>query len=261
MAVGRRLGLRVDDAYVLAEGYSVRVHLAPSPVVARVPTLGAVARKPIQPWLERELAVTTWLAEQGAPVIAPSAEVEPGPHEHDGLQVSLWNHVAIGPERPDQPDFGAALADLHATLRAYPGNLPVLVPVQHDIAWALRRTDNPVAHRTYARLHDAIHRPQGTLQPLHGDAHTGNLAVTAQGLRWNDFEDVCRGPIAWDLASATISRSAIDAYPGPPPAAELQTYRDVRRLQILTAALACPDWFPEGAPLREQLLAHFAAQE
>lgn len=259
--VGRHLDLPVGDAYVLAEGYSVRVHLAPSPVVARVPTLGAVARAPIRPWLQRELAVTTWLAAQGAPVIAPTAEVDPGPHEHDGLQVTLWTHVTISPEPPAQQDFGAALADLHSTLRAYPGDLPVLIPAGRDIVWSLQRTDSPVAHRAYARLRDAIHHPQGTLQPLHGDAHTGNLAVTAAGLRWNDFEDVCRGPVAWDLASATIDQPAVDAYPDPPSAAQRETYRDVRRLQILTAALACPDWFPEDAVLAAELLTYFTAQE
>jgi 5-methylthioribose kinase len=35
---------------------------------------------------------------------------------------------------------------------------------------------------------------------LHGDVHPGNLLATGGELRWIDFEDVCRGPIGYDLA-------------------------------------------------------------
>ena len=38
---------------------------------------------------------------------------------------------------------------------------------------------------------------------------------------------------------------------------ELATYRDVRRLQVLTALLADPDWFPGEEALCARLRAHF----
>jgi Ser/Thr protein kinase RdoA (MazF antagonist) len=54
---------------------------------------------------------------------------------------------------------------------------------------------------------DTAHRPApflddpGEAQPLHGDAHPGNLPASRDGLPWIDFEDVCRGPVEWDLAT------------------------------------------------------------
>ena len=48
------------------------VHLKPTPVVARVATRMPKLRTPIANWLDREIAVTTFLSERGAPVVAPS---------------------------------------------------------------------------------------------------------------------------------------------------------------------------------------------
>ena len=39
------------------------------------------------------------------------------------------------------------------------------------------------------------------MQPLHGDAHGGNLMLTTRGLLWTDWEDTFLGPVEWDLAS------------------------------------------------------------
>lgn len=63
---GRAQGLVVTDARVLYDAFSVVVHLAPSPVVARVPTvlphhadLDSVSGRQ-----RAELAVTGWLADR-----------------------------------------------------------------------------------------------------------------------------------------------------------------------------------------------------
>jgi Ser/Thr protein kinase RdoA (MazF antagonist) len=37
-------------------------------------------------------------------------------------------------------------------------------------------------------------------QPIHGDAHPGNVLVTAEGATWTDFEEGGRWPVEWDLA-------------------------------------------------------------
>ena len=52
-----------------------------------------------------------------------------------------------------------------------------------------------------------------------------------------DFEDVCAGPIEWDLASRTLTADFIDAYPGEIDRARLEDCRDLRSLQILAAIL------------------------
>ena len=85
---------------MLNDLFSLMVHLKPAPVVARVATCMPKLRTPIEGWLEREIAVTTYLAEQGAPVVVPSRELPPGPHERDGFPISFWTYVESDPD-PD----------------------------------------------------------------------------------------------------------------------------------------------------------------
>ncbi len=74
VGAGRDLGLTVTDPQVLHDVFSVVVHLAPSPVVVRVPTvLPSYATPDSQAARQRvELDVVAWLAEQGVPVVPPS---------------------------------------------------------------------------------------------------------------------------------------------------------------------------------------------
>jgi hypothetical protein len=73
VAAGRGLGLTVTDPTVLHDVFSVVVHLAPSPVVARIPTvlprpddLAALARRQ-----QDELNVASRLDGRGIPVNTP----------------------------------------------------------------------------------------------------------------------------------------------------------------------------------------------
>ena len=45
-------------------------------------------------------------------------------------------------------------------------------------------------------------------QPLHGDASLSNLLAADSGPRWNDFEDVCIGPVEWDVAGVVADARA-----------------------------------------------------
>ena len=47
-------------------------------------------------------------------------------------------------------------------------------------------------------------------QPLHGDAHMGNLMNTTRGLLWTDWEDTFAGPIEWDVASIIWNAQILD---------------------------------------------------
>lgn len=211
MAVAEEHGLRVGEPVVLNDLFSLMVHLAPAPVVARVATWAPVMRRPAEDWLRREVEVTGWLAGQGAPVVSPSAELPAGPHERDGFAISFWTHLRADPDRTvGTPDCAAMLADLHAALRGYPGELPLLAPAANEIPRGLAALDadaGPLTPVEADRLRAAADRlrpfwqaPPGPLQPLHGDAHPGNIVATADGLVWIDFEDVCTGPVEWDLA-------------------------------------------------------------
>lgn len=233
VACARAVGLSVDHPEVIAEGYSVRVHLHPAPVVSRVVTLGRELRGHPRPWLEREVAVGMFLSASPVDVVAPWDA--PGPHVVDGRDVSLWRWVEHVPGTVSGTDFGTMLEELHATLASYDADLPPLVGPLMDVAEALTRSDDRVLHRAAEELVPLArswHR-----RPLHGDAHTGNVLMTPTGPRWTDFEDVCVGPIAWDLASMTVTEEAIAAYPGHVDRARLEECRDLRRLQILASLL------------------------
>jgi hypothetical protein len=229
----RARGLTVERPVVIAEGYSVRVHLRPSPVVSRVVTLGRALRGNPRPWLEREVAVAQFLSASRVDLSAPWGD--PGPPDVDGIDVSLWWWVDHVPGTVSPGLFGSMLGELHAALELYEGDLPPLVGPLTDIAAAQAISDDPWLHRAAERLVPlALEWPR---RPLHGDAHLGNVLVTPGVPLWTDFEDVCVGPVEWDLASLTLNEETVDAYPFDVDRELLEDCRDLRRLQILASLL------------------------
>jgi aminoglycoside phosphotransferase (APT) family kinase protein len=208
VAVAEAHGLRRVEPEVLKDASNLLVHLRPAPVVARVATTTALIRSDVANWLARELALASHLVSRGAPAAPPSAELPPGPHLRDGLAVSFWTHLPHDPSRmPSPEEVGRSLADLHRASRDFPDELPEQGPLD-DVDGALavleragRLADDDLGllreHRD--RMAETLHT-SGPAQPLHGDAHPGNLLLTPDGPVWNDFEDTWRGPVAWDLA-------------------------------------------------------------
>ncbi|MFE7644327.1 aminoglycoside phosphotransferase family protein [Streptomyces phaeoluteigriseus] len=223
VAAGRRLGLTVTDPTVLHDVFSVVVHLAPSPVVARIPTvlprpddLVALARRQ-----QDELDVTRWLAEQGVPVIAPSPLVPHQPVQRDGFSMTFWPFVAE--DRDKEPDYVAnaeSTADLHAAMRGYPGRLEFLSTAEpRFIAESLALLDrHPAligaadldrARREWQTLEPLVRSrsafearfPGVDLQPVHGDSPPANIFHGVDGDLYADFELVTLGPVEWDLAA------------------------------------------------------------
>jgi hypothetical protein len=92
----------------------VLVHLFPAPVVARVATL-AGTRRAGDGWLRREVSVAGFLDRAGAPVIAPSRELDPGPHTLDGVSFSFWDHVEEVATRSTPPRQAGACTSAMTT--------------------------------------------------------------------------------------------------------------------------------------------------
>jgi hypothetical protein len=216
--VAREQGLPGDDPEVLSSRGNVIVHLRPAPVVARVATLTAWTRRDPFSWLAREVAVAGYAAGQGAPVVAPSALADPGPHWMDGLAVSLWTWMPPSPARPGPAEVGEALARLHLAAAGFPGDLPALSPLRALISdgLAVLEHEQAVDPAVLAALRDrhaaVLAELDGVTEPalvLHGDAHAGNLLLARgavggtrpdSGWLWIDLEETCRGPGAFDLA-------------------------------------------------------------
>jgi hypothetical protein len=62
------------------------------------------------------------------------------------------------------------------------------------------------------------------------------MIATRNGLVWIDFEDVCRGPVEWDLASMMDTGTA-SLHQCPDPEV-LARCRDLRALQIALCLVA-----------------------
>ncbi|MCK2221800.1 hypothetical protein MF672_049540 [Actinomadura sp. ATCC 31491] len=153
VAVAREHGVRVERPVVLNDSFNVRVHLRPAPVVARVPTVTAYGRERPAEVLRRELAVVAWLHAAEAAVVPPSGLLPPGPHLRDGFAVSFWTHVEHDPGRVVPAETaGRSLAELHAALRGYPGELPYLWPVREETARLLELLDGRIDPGAHARL-------------------------------------------------------------------------------------------------------------
>lgn len=281
-AVARAQGLPADDPRVLSARGNLVVHLAPAPVVARVATLTARTRRDPAAWLRRELLVAAHAAHRGAPVIAPTPLVDPGPHTGGEHPVTLWTFHHVTPGRPDPDVAGAALAALHDACADLPGPLARLTPVHDQIDDALAtirdRALLPPAtidalHRRHAALLADLPAPSDADVVLHGDAHAGNLVLADGRWRWTDFEEACRGPVAWDLAvlagtergDAEPGRRALAAYAAasgtPVPAdAELAPFAVARRLEAAVWLVAMADADPDRyARLAAERLAEILA--
>ena len=158
-------------------------------------------------WFEREIAVARFLAENGAPVIPVHPGIPPGPHERLGYQMNFWQYVEAVPGEPDPAAVGETLHRCHRILTAFPCDLPELAILTESIALLETLEEKRLfPSGTIALLHDRLASPTQALrglpfQPLHGDAHPGNLMNTSLGLLWTDWEDTFSGPVEWDLAS------------------------------------------------------------
>jgi hypothetical protein len=213
VAVAQAHGLRSDDPVILRDQLNVLVHLRPAPVVARV--AGTIARvRPGTTWQRRELAIASHLVASGAPVVAPSTELPPGPYEHDGRVLSFWTYAEVVEAPADAVAAGEGLKFCHEALRDFAGSLPLLTGVTEAEALlaklAVEETIDGVAAGKLLERIEELHATLGALRspirPLHGDAHLNNVLNTAAGPLWNDWEDTCLGPLGWDAACLKLTR-------------------------------------------------------
>jgi len=197
------------------------------------------------------VAVGAYGAERSDVVVPPSDTLPPGPHERDGFWMTLWKFVPHDPQPspPGPQELGRSLRRLHVALAGFRGDLAPLSEVRdwlerllaelrpspaltgQDIDWLRLRLD---------AVTPAVFESSLPAQALHGDASLSNVLHTESGLVWNDLEDVCAGPVAWDISglvtnarargqSATFSAELLAAY-GDPGVEDLQPFLEAHTL-------------------------------
>jgi hypothetical protein len=217
-AVARAHSVACEDAVVLAGGSNVLVHLRLAAVVARVMTGTALLHGDVERWLAGEVAVGAFLGARGL-AVAPSDVLPPGPHEHDGLWMTFWAFVEHDPSRslPDPAELGGSLHELHAALAGFPGELAPLSDVRDWLdrlaaelhpSPRLTTQDRDLLRSELQALTPTVFESSLPAQAIHGDASMSNLLRTDNGLIWNDLEDVCVGPVHWDVAGLVVEARA-----------------------------------------------------
>lgn len=205
LTAASRLGLDGIRPRVLAEAETLVVHLAPHPVVARMPLTVSEDPAVTRPAAERLLNVARHLAAAGVPVVGACACVAPGPHRVGISWMTLWDFVEAVPLPEPSPAEALGLLDRLATgMGSFPGVLPRLAAWQRarPAFDALLADPSPlVASLLAARDWVDAWMEGEELVPAHGDAHRGNLLPGADGWRWLDFEDASLMPAWWDQAS------------------------------------------------------------
>jgi hypothetical protein len=158
-------------------------------------------------WFARENAVAAFLSEQGAPVIPLHTALPAGPHFHQGFPMNFWQYVQAVDLAPAPEQIGSTLFHCHEILNRFPEPLPKLAIIEESLSLLPRlEMERSFPGETIQLLRRHLERALTELaglphQPLHGDAHMGNLLNTTQGLLWTDWEDAFSGPVEWDLAS------------------------------------------------------------
>lgn len=191
-----------DRCDILQDGSTLVLRLAET-LVARVVQDSEGPRKGTE-WFSRENAIAQHMTLQGAPVIPLHPDLPPGPHEHLGYPMNFWEFVTRVENEPEPAEIGRTLRQCHEVLRSFAEPLPLMGILTETVGILDDRQLFPssIQRMLRDRITDSL-SILSTLpaQPLHGDAHMGNLINTTRGLLLTDWEDTFSGPIEWDVAS------------------------------------------------------------
>ncbi len=241
-------GIAPDRSEILQNGSTLVVRLTETLVVRVVqdrdgPRQGTA-------WFARENAVAAHLTEHGASVIPLHPGLPPGPHEHLGYPLNFWEFVTAIDAEPEPAEIGRTLRQCHEALRSLPEPLPEMAILTESLAILQQRALFPTRTQQLlqARLTTALEAlTPFPRQPLHGDAHLGNLMNTTRGLLWTDWEDAFSGPVEWDLASILWNAQILDQDHAT-VAAIRQAYGPVNEIALqhclIARAAVITAWYP-----------------
>jgi Ser/Thr protein kinase RdoA (MazF antagonist) len=202
----------------MRDAHNTLVLLPAAGVVAKVSTSTLSERA--EGALRRELSVGLHLSSRNAPVVPPFPDGAGGPHEVDGLLLTLWKYCEPEPApRASGVKLGEALRAFHEALADFPEPLP---PLTEKLARAAALFADPAEtpeltpsdRRLTASVYETLQLQESKLEgrsPLHGEPHAGNVLWMGGRPLFIDFEAACTGPREWDVAY--LSEEARGAFP------------------------------------------------
>lgn len=204
-------GIKPDRCDILQNSSTLVVRLTET-LVARVVQDRDGPRQGTE-WFARENAIAQHLTQKGAPAIPLHPDLPPGPHEQLGYPMNFWEFVTRIDVEPDPREIGLTLKKCHEVMKSFPEPLPQLAIISESLEFLNERqlfpaeTQDMLLRHLKTSLEVLDQYPQ---QPLHGDAHAGNLMNTTRGLLWTDWEDTFAGPVEWDVASIIWNAQLLD---------------------------------------------------
>ena len=211
--IAEAIGLSATAPHILQHSNHTTIHLRPYPVVARVRL--NIRDPQSRARLHRELEICRYLSDRGAPTVAPARDLDPGPHFHQDVGVTLWTFVEHRPSiEQDWPAALSAYRELHRCMIDFVGSLPSFLDqiaecraalLQEDRLFGLSKAELDFLRATSDSAMAKLGRLHVSALPLHGDPHLGNVVISPNGPLWGDFESVCLGPLEWDLSCFPVS--------------------------------------------------------
>jgi Ser/Thr protein kinase RdoA (MazF antagonist) len=133
--------------------------------------------------------------------------------------MTFWEFVGHDASRPlpRAHELGGSLRELHAALADFPGELGQLSDVRDWLDRLLAELhpsprltpqDRDLLRSRLRELTPSVFESSLPAQAIHGDASISNLLRTENGLIWNDLEDICIGPVHWDVAGLITAARA-----------------------------------------------------
>jgi hypothetical protein len=248
-------GLKLDRCEVLQDGNTLVLRLSET-LVARVVQDVDGPRQGTE-WFARETALARHLTQHGAPVVPMHPDLPQEPHEHLGYTLNFWLYVSTVEAEPDAVEIGRTLQDCHEVLRSFPEPLPRLAILTESLGLLTTLRERGLFPEVTLSLlsgclTNSLEKMEAfPYQPLHGDAHLGNLMNTTQGLLWADWEDTFSGPVEWDLASIIWNakileedHDTVDQILGAYRDAGGQIHEEALHQSLIARAAVMSAWYP-----------------